>query len=254
MITGYGHFVQLADSLQWDEKAIDFTADVEAWSKLEDAESARVFGLIAGFCIAENAVAQHLTHFQDAATVDDSMAACFRSQARDEARHARFFDRVAAEVVGIPGASLRERLDTFRDRVSDDLVDLFEQRLPATAQRLADDHGSLTAAVGLYHMVLEGVVLLAGQNAMLDTLESLSVPMPGLRQGMELVLRDERWHIGFGSRVIQSADLVGDEVEEILRNGEEAAKAWGELTSAEAIAKATQQHQRRLRSVGIKFW
>ena len=73
MITGYGHFVQLADSLQWDEKAIDFTADVEAWSKLEDAESAHVFGLIAGFCIAENAVAQHLTHFQDAATVDDAV-------------------------------------------------------------------------------------------------------------------------------------------------------------------------------------
>ena len=27
MITGYDHFVQLADSLQWDEKAIDFSAD-----------------------------------------------------------------------------------------------------------------------------------------------------------------------------------------------------------------------------------
>jgi ribonucleoside-diphosphate reductase beta chain len=254
MITGYGHFVQLAESLQWDERDIDFTADIEAWPKLEDSETEQLFGLIAGFCVAENAVAQHLVAFQDAATVDDSMDQCFRSQARDEARHARFFDRVAAEVVGIPGSGLRERLDVFRDRVSDDLVDLFEQRLPATAQRLADDHSSLTAAVGLYHMVLEGVVLLAGQNAMLDALESLSVPMPGLRKGMELVLRDERWHIGFGSRVIQSADLVGEEVEDILQNGEAAAKAWGDLTSAEAIDKAGQQHRRRLRSVGIKFW
>lgn len=182
MITGYGHFVQLADSLQWDEKTIDLTADIEAWGQLGDAEREQVFGLIAGFCIAEMAVAEHLGNFEAAASVDDSMAACFRSQARDEARHARFFDRVAAEIVGIPGSSLRERLETFRKSVSPDLVDLFEERLPTTAQRLADDHDSLTAAVGLYHMVLEGVVLLAGQNQMLDTLESLSVNMPGVRQ------------------------------------------------------------------------
>lgn len=254
MITGYGHFVQLADSLQWDEKTIDLTADIEAWGQLGDAEREQVFGLIAGFCIAEMAVAEHLGNFEAAASVDDSMAACFRSQARDEARHARFFDRVAAEIVGIPGSSLRERLETFRKSVSPDLVDLFEERLPTTAQRLADDHDSLTAAVGLYHMVLEGVVLLAGQNQMLDTLESLSVNMPGVRQGMELVLRDERWHIGFGSRVVQSADMVDEQVQDILMEGEAAAKAWGNLTSSAAIEKAVQLHQRRLRSVGIKFW
>ena len=254
MITGYQHFVQLAESLQWDEKDIDLTADVEAWSKLEDAESETIFGLIAGFCVAEQAVAEHLVPFQGAATVDDSMAAVFRSQARDEARHARFFDRVAAEVIGVPGTYPRERLEFLRARVSPDLVDLFEERLPAMAQGVADDHSTLTAGVGLYHMVLEGVVLLAGQNAMLDALTAPSADLPGLRQGMELVLRDERWHIGFGSRVIQRADLADDKVSGILSQGEAAAKAWGDLTSADAIERAIQQHQRRLRSVGIKFW
>jgi ribonucleoside-diphosphate reductase beta chain len=254
MITGYHHFVTLADSLQWDETAIDLAADVEAWPKLADDENEQVFGLIAGFCIAEAAVAGHLGSFQDAASVDDSMAACFRAQARDEARHARFFDRVAAEVIGVPGDYPSDRLDVLRARVGPELVDLFEKRLPATAQRLADDHSSLTAAVGLYHMILEGVVLLAGQNAMLDALKSSSVGLLGVSQGMELVLRDERWHIGFGSRVIQSADLVGDEVENILTQGEAAAKAWGDLTSPEAIDGAAQQHRRRLKAVGIKFW
>ena len=38
MITGYGHFAQLADSLQWDETAIDLSADAQAWSQLDDAE------------------------------------------------------------------------------------------------------------------------------------------------------------------------------------------------------------------------
>ena len=254
MITGYGHFVQLAQSLQWDETTIDLTGDLDAWPRLTEAERERLFGLIAGFCIAEHAVAEHLVPFQDAATVDDAMAECFRSQARDEARHARFFDRIAAEILEIPGTYPRERLDVLRGQVSPDLVELFETRLPEQSARLADDSTSLTASVGLYHMVLEGVVLLAGQNAMLDTLESLTVNMPGLRKGMELVLRDERWHIGFGSRVVQSADLVDGEVEDILTQGEAAAKAWGELTSSEAIEKAAAQHRRRLKSVGIKFW
>ena len=38
MITGYGHFVQLADSLQWDETTIDLSTDIESWTKLEDSE------------------------------------------------------------------------------------------------------------------------------------------------------------------------------------------------------------------------
>jgi ribonucleoside-diphosphate reductase beta chain len=254
MITGYGHFVQLADSLQWDETAIDLTADIEAWSKLEDQEYDQILGLIAGFCVGETSVATHLTSFESQATVDDSMAGCFRSQARDEARHARFFDRVATEVAGIPGATMTERLEILRERVSPELLELFEQRLPALAQSLADGEQDLTDAVGLYHMILEGVVLTAGQHALLKALEGRSMKMPGVHKGMELVLRDERWHIGFGSRVIQSADIVDGEMEEILTKGIEAAKAWGDLISDADIDKVKQLHQRRLKAVGIKFW
>jgi ribonucleoside-diphosphate reductase beta chain len=78
--------------------------------------------------------------------------------------------------------------------------------------------------------------------------------MPGVHKGMELVLRDERWHIGFGSRVIQSADIVDDEMEELLNRGMQAARAWGDLISDDDIDKVKQLHQRRLKAVGIKFW
>ena len=199
MITGYGHFAQLAESLQWDETTIDLATDIESWTKLDDIEHEQILGLIAGFCIAETSVATHLTSFRAAASNDDMMAEVFAAQARDEARHARFFDRVVSEVVGVPGKNLDERLEVLRERISTDLVELFEERLPAIAEQVADDHENLTSAVGLYHMILEGVVLTAGQHALLDALEKLSVPMPGMRKGMELVLRDERWHIGFGS-------------------------------------------------------
>jgi ribonucleoside-diphosphate reductase beta chain len=254
MITGYGHFAQLAESLQWDETTIDLSTDIGSWSELEETEYDQILGLIAGFCIGETSVATHLTSFRGAASTDDMMAEVFAAQARDEARHARFFDRVVREVCGVPGENMTERVDALRDRISTELVELFEERLPAIARGLADSDEELTTAVGLYHMILEGVVLTAGQHALLDALEKLSVPMPGMRKGMELVLRDERWHIGFGSRVIQSADLVDNDLEKILNEGSKAAWAWGDLISSKDIEKVDQLHKRRLKSVGIKFW
>jgi ribonucleoside-diphosphate reductase beta chain len=253
MFTRYDSFVILAESLQWDEATIDFALDKATWPTLEDTENAQVLGLIAGFCIAESAVSGHLGSFQAAAS-DDWVAACFRAQARDEYRHSRFFDRVAAEVAAVPGADIAARQDVLRTLVSPELVALFEERLPATALRLAEDREGLTAAVGLYHMVLEGVVLLAGQNAMLDTLDRLSVGLPGVRRGVELVLRDERWHIGFGTRLVQGAGLGRDEVEALLALGQAAAGAWGDLVSPGAAEKAARMHRTRLRTLDIKFF
>ena len=253
MFTNYDTFVILAETLQWDEATLDFAPDKAAWEALDDTENARVLGLIAGFCIAESAVSGHLGSFQAAAS-DDSVAAIFRAQARDEHRHARFFDRVAAEVAAVPGDDMAARLDVLRTLVSPELVALFEERLPATAQRLAEDRKGLTAAVGLYHMVLEGVVLLAGQNAMLDTLDHLSVKLPGVHRGVELVLRDERWHIGFGTRLVQGAELGQDEVEALLALGQAASGAWGDLVTPDAAERAVNMHRNRLRASGRKFF
>lgn len=253
MITGYGHFAQLAESLQWDETDIDFSADRAAWPQLTDAENAQVLGLIAGFVIAETAVSTQLGAYQLVAS-DESMKRVFQAQIRDEVRHARFFDLICAEVVGVPGDDREARRDALRAHVSSELVDLFEDRLPATARRLAENDEDLTDAVGLYHMVIEGVVLLAGQHAMLDALEGLSVGLPGVRKGMELVLRDERWHIGFGSRIVQTAAIGREQAEAMLEQGETAAKVWGNLITTEAIETAMRQHRRRLKAAGIKFW
>jgi ribonucleoside-diphosphate reductase beta chain len=253
MFTNYDTFVILAETLQWDEAALDFSPDKAAWPTLDDAENKRVLGLIAGFCIAEAAVSTQLGSFQAAAS-DDWVARCFRAQARDEHRHARFFDRVAAEVAAVPGAGPEARLDVLRTLVNPELVALFEERLPATALRLAENREGLAAAVGLYHMVLEGVVLLAGQNAMLDAFDHLSVKLPGVRRGVELVLRDERWHIGFGTRLVQGAGLSADEVKGILALGQEAAGAWGDLVPPDAAEKAVRIHQSRLRGVGRQFF
>jgi ribonucleoside-diphosphate reductase beta chain len=76
MFTRYDSFVNLAETLQWDEATIDFAPDKAAWPALDDTEKARVLGLIAGFCIAESAVSGHLGSFQAAAS-GDWVAAAF---------------------------------------------------------------------------------------------------------------------------------------------------------------------------------
>jgi ribonucleoside-diphosphate reductase beta chain len=198
VIAGYEHFVRLADRLQWDEGEIDLSGDA--------APDRRVAELIAGFCVGEAGVAEHLAPFSVGAPPAARRA--FAAQERDEVRHAKFFARAAREL--LPGTDPR-------DLLAPEFLELFEVRLPEAARAAADDLGG---AVGLYHMVLEGVVFTAGQYALLERLDDR---FPGLRRGTELVLRDERWHVGFGTRCLIDAGL--DEAA-ILDEGERAAALW----------------------------
>ncbi len=213
MIATYEHFLGLASRLQWEDAAIDLSADA--------APDERVTELLAGFCVGEAAVAEHLHDF-----FDGPAAACFAAQRRDEERHARFFARYAASV----------GLDDPRAHVSEQFMELFEQRLPEAAARAG------TEAVGVYHMVLEGVVFTAGQLALLDILDD---QRPGLRQGTELVLRDERWHVGFGTRCLLDAGLSAAAEAMILEEGARAAGLWAPEQAERVMATL----QRRLKAV-----
>jgi ribonucleoside-diphosphate reductase beta chain len=162
-VAGYAHFLALAQRSQWDEGAVELTA--EGW----DAERRQ---LLANLCLAEVAVAEELDPLIELA--DPEARAVLRLQQGDERRHARFFARYAAAVGELPEPS-----DAWRQR--------FLVELPEVARS-----GSLRDAVGLYHMVLEARVL----KSALVRLVELGVA------GAELVLRDERWHVGFGLRVL----------------------------------------------------
>jgi ribonucleoside-diphosphate reductase beta chain len=198
VIAGYQHFLRLASRAQWDAEAIDLTADAAAWP-VDD----RITTYVAGFLVGEEGVAEHLTPF----FTENAAKEVFDVQKGDEERHARFFARYAAAV----------GLADPRAHVSDAFAELFDVRLPQAAA------ASGAEAVGVYHMILEGVVFTAGQYALLDLLDDR---LPGLRAGMELVLRDERWHVGFGTRCLADADLTDAQVNAILDEGERAAAVW----------------------------
>jgi len=243
-------YSQIVAKLQWEPAAIDLAPDACAWPELPADRRQRLTTLLAGFRVAEDAVAEHLTPFADRAEhVDTMMMWIFFLQRRDEDRHALFFDRVAAEVLRLPGDTPAGRLAAAREHVPAGFLELFEERLPAMAAELAAGRAKILDGIRLYHMVLEGAVFTAGQRALLDDLDDGA--LPGLREGVEHVERDERWHVGFGVRCLTEAQDPAVLLGPMLARATEAAGAWGDAVPAVTREFAVDLCRRRLSVAGL---
>ena len=243
-------FSRVAARKQWDAAAIDLTPDARAWRELPDERRNRLMTLLAGFCVAEDAVAEQLTPFADAArretlaSQESLVAWTFSLQRRDEARHARLFDRIAAELLGLPGETAAERRAAAREYATPAILELFEERLPTMAAELAAGQTGLGEGVSLYHMLLEGVVFNAGTQALLDDLADGA--LPGVRQGVKRVERDERWHVGFGLRCLIETRPSADVLAGLLERAEEAAAVWGDAVPAATRERSARKVAHRL--------
>ncbi|HUJ35669.1 MAG TPA: hypothetical protein VLW51_10700 [Solirubrobacteraceae bacterium] len=243
-------YSQIVAKLQWEPAIIDLGVDARAWPELPDERRRRLTTLLAGFRVAEDSVAEHLTPFADRAEhVDTMMMWIFFLQRRDEDRHTEFFDRVAAEVLRLPGDTPAERLAAARELVPAGFLELFEGRLPAMAAELAAGRAGILDGVGLYHMVLEGAVFTAGQRALLDDLEDDI--LPGVREGVRRVELDERWHVGFGVRCLTEAGDPDILLDDVLVRATEAAAAWGDAVPAATREFAVMLCRRRLSIAGV---
>ena len=248
-------FSKLVAGLQWSATGIDLTADAQAWPELPDERRGRLLKLLAGFIVAEDAVAEQLTPYADVArqatlaSHESLVAWNFFQQRRDEQRHAALFHRIAAEVLALPGDTPAERREAAREHVTPALLGLFEEQLPTVAADLAAGRTGLCQGVSLYHMLLEGVVFDAGQQALLGDLADGA--MPGVREGVARVERDERWHIGFGLRCLIETEPTEDELADLLAQAEGAAEAWGDAVPAEIRAESARKVARRLAAVGL---
>jgi ribonucleoside-diphosphate reductase beta chain len=214
---------------------------------LEGARRERLSTLLAGFCVAEFRVADELAPFEAAAR-DPALAAVFDAQRADERRHYRFFDRVAELILGAGAGDPEERRKFVRGLVPPPVVELFERRLVATASALAAGRTGLAQGVALYHLILEGVVLSAGQRALLAELADGALPQ--VRRGVELVERDERWHVGFGLRCMLATGADPGLVSALVGDGEAAVGAWGGAVPPEIRSSVLAQHRRRLGAIG----
>jgi ribonucleoside-diphosphate reductase beta chain len=248
-------FSKVVARLQWNPAAIDLTRDARAWPELPAERRRRLMTLLAGFCVAEDAVSEHITPFADAAreatlpSQESLMAWVFFLQRRDEDRHALLFDRIAAEVLRVPGDTPAERRAAARAHVPPGVLDLFEVRLPAMAAELEAGRVGLGEGVALYHMVLEGIIFDAAHHALGEDLADGA--LPGVREGVRRVELDERWHIGFGLRCLIESQPSRDLLDDLLVRAEDAASAWGD-----AVTDATREHiadlcHHRLAAVGL---
>lgn len=230
-LAGYDHLLAAARRLQWDADALDLTADAAAWPAVAPARRARITALVGGFRVAEHAVADHLAPFAAAAGArgDAAARACFEMQAGDERRHARFFDRAADEVCGL-------------GPVTPELRALFTDELPRLARALAGGEAALEDGVGLYHLVLEGIVFAIGQGALAAELDAAAV-LPGLAEGVRRVQADERWHVGLGVLCLQDAARRAN----VAAYAAVAARAWGpDVATPARVEQVLAVHERRL--------
>jgi ribonucleoside-diphosphate reductase beta chain len=248
-------FSRVAARKQWDAAAIDLAPDARAWPELPDERRDRLTTLLAGFRVAEDAVAEQITPFSDAvrretlASQESLVAWTFSLQRRDEERHARFFDRIAAEVLRLPGETPAERRDAAREHATPAILELFDDLLPTMAGELAAGRSRLIDGVSLYHMLLEGVVFNAGTAALLDDLADGA--LPGVREGVERVERDERWHVGFGLRCLIESQPSQELIDDLIARGGAAAAAWGDAVPAAIRERSARTCAHRLHVSGF---
>src|SRR3954447_2577904 len=239
-------FSRVVAKLQWDANAIDLRPDAEAWLELPDERRERLTKLLAGFRIADAAVSEHLEPF-GAAAKNSLVAWVIFLQRRDEKRHATFFDRVAAEVLELPGETEEERRAAARELAPPGILGLFDEDLPAMAAEMEQGRADLSDGMALYHMTLEGMVLSAGQRALLTDLRD--GVLPGVREGVYHVELDERWHIGFGLRCLIDARPSQELIDAILSRAEESAAAWGDALPEEIRDMIVPMAHRRMKVV-----
>jgi ribonucleoside-diphosphate reductase beta chain len=248
-------FSRVAARKQWDAAAIDFAPDARAWQELPDERRHRLTTLLAGFCVAEDAVAEQIKPFVAAAnretmaSQESLVAWTFTLQRRDEERHARFFDRVAAEVLRLPGETPAERRAAAREYATPAILELFEELLPAMAAELAAGESRLGEGVSLYHMLLEGVVFNAGTHALIEDLAD--GVLPGVREGVGRIERDERWHVGFGLRCLIESQPSQELIDDLVARGGAGAAAWGDAVPAAIRERSARTCAHRLHVSGF---
>ena len=221
MIADYPHFLVLARRAQWDEADVDLQPDAAAWPGLDPGVRLRLERLVAGFCVGEAGVAEHLGPF-GAAAQDPDAARCFAVQESDERRHSAFFDRVARDVLAVPGATPEERRSALAPAAGAGVPRALRGRAcPGWRERSRAATGTSSARSA--STTWSWRAWCSRRGSWRCWICSRSHPeLPGLKDGMQRVLRDERWHVGFGGRCLQDQGLRPEDVTDVLREGEAA--------------------------------
>jgi ribonucleotide reductase beta subunit family protein with ferritin-like domain len=204
----------------WSATEIDFSTDREQWAeKFTDIERRAALWTYAMFFHGEDSVADNLSPYIDAAPTEEQKY-FLATQQVDEARHAVLFARFMREVAG-EGADTASSLAATRPELTWGFRKTFA-RLDRMADELRRDRSKpkLAQAITLYHLVIEATLAQPGQHLIEESLSRRDL-LPGFREGIGNVSKDEQRHIAFGVKML--ADLIREDpeceaaIEELLR-------------------------------------
>ena len=184
---------QRAKQLAWDPAEIDFTKDAADWRAQDERLRRGVARLATTFMIGEEAVTLDIVPLLRAVSasgrVEETMF--LTTFLGDEAKHAELF-RLWFEQLGETGP--------FDDYLTPAHRAIFDADLPRAMSRLDTDRSPeafLDASLTYNHFV-EGVLAMTGYWAWHRIFTMLNL-FGGMRRGIELVQRDERRHLAYGT-------------------------------------------------------
>jgi ribonucleoside-diphosphate reductase beta chain len=197
----------------WNPTDIDFGQDTADWRQLSLDEQDILLHLTALFQAGEEAVTLDLLPLMMAIAGEGRLEEelFLTTFLFEEAKHTDFFHRFLAEVAQLSSFELsRYHSSNYRT--------IFYEMLPQALQQLQHDvsaEAQVRASV-TYHMVVEGILAETGYHAYFTVLEKHNI-LPGTRQGVYLLKRDESRHIAYGvyllSRLVAVEARLWDVVE-----------------------------------------
>ena len=221
-VISYERLYRLWEDNNWSATGIDFSEDAVHWrERLTEKQRTAALWNYAMFLVGEEAVARTLTPVLDAAPgFPESIF--LTTQIVDEARHHVFFDRFMREVAGI-GRDTRSTLQAVEGQLTWGFKQVFDEldRVSEALRKKPKDRELLAQTVTIYHLVVEGLLATPGQHFIQRYVEKLQI-LPGFRQGIDNVSRDESRHVAFGVKLLgelvrSSSDCRAAAIEELDR-------------------------------------
>lgn len=197
----------------WDPRDIDLRRDREDWRKLNDDERTVILHLTTLFQSGEESVTLDLLPVlgvmaREGRLEEEMYLSTFLFE---EAKHTEFCRRFIDEVTEAKTDLSHFHTPAYRK--------LFYEELPNALDRLREDAspGAQIEAAATYNMIVEGTLAETGYHAYFAMLERNNI-MPGLREGLGLLKRDESRHIAYGLYWISRLLAVQPSLWPILEN------------------------------------
>ncbi len=201
----------------WDPRAIDFTRDQADWQQLNDGERETLLYLSALFQAGEESVTLDLlplmlTIARERRLEEEMYLTTFLWE---EAKHTEFFRRFLDEVAHEHSDLHRYHTPSYRK--------IFYEELPQRMNALLSDPSpaAQARASAVYNMIVEGVLAETGYHAYFNMLERLDI-MPGLREGVSYLKRDESRHLAYGvfllSRLVAQDQTLWEVIESYMQD------------------------------------